>query len=180
MRVPAGVSCPPTRPLSCCSCPLFQSFDDLQQMVSALTGSRQSLWFIHHRFILLLLHPYASWVVHIHLALQLPCIALYAPTYSQSGAAHMRGVARGFALRSMSWPMRRSSTSYVHAPALRRADLPEAFLRGWDPRTDNGTSDNTTLTEYSLRPACDACRHRTQAQLVELERVPLGHLGARG
>jgi len=78
LRVPAGVSGPPTVPLSCCSCPLFQSFDDLQQMVSALTGSWQSLWLIHHRFVLLPLNLYASWVLHVHLALQLPCIALYA------------------------------------------------------------------------------------------------------
>ncbi len=64
LRVPAGVSDPPTRLLNCCSCPLFQSFGDSQQMVSALTGSWQALWFIHHRFILLPLYPYASWVVH--------------------------------------------------------------------------------------------------------------------
>jgi hypothetical protein len=47
-------------------------------MVSALTGSWQSLWLIHHRFVLLPLNLYASWVLHVHLALQLPCIALYA------------------------------------------------------------------------------------------------------
>ena len=29
-------------------------------------------------------------MLHIHLALQLPCIALYALTYSQSGAANVR------------------------------------------------------------------------------------------
>ena len=29
------------------------------------------------------LYPYASWVLHVHLALQFSCIALYAPTNSQ-------------------------------------------------------------------------------------------------
>jgi hypothetical protein len=71
--------------------------------------------------------------------------------------------------------------TYLAALALRRAYLPEAFLRGRAPRTDRGTSDNTLLTEYSLRPACDVCRHRTQAQMVGLWDCGPGHVhvGAR-
>ena len=58
--VPAGVSGPPTRPLSCYPYSLLPSCDNLQQVVSALTGSWQSLWLIRHRFVLLPLYPYAS------------------------------------------------------------------------------------------------------------------------
>ena len=71
--------------------------------------------------------------------------------------------------------MRRSSTSYVHgAPALHLADLPEAFLRGWAPRTDNGTSDNTPITENSLRPACDAIEDGRTVRLWSGTRACIG------